>query len=52
VYPGEDRIARFRDFFGLPSHIVPFCLVPIGHPAEPARREERYRAERVHRDRW
>lgn len=52
IYPGEERIAAFRELCGLPSHIVPLCLVPIGYPAEPARREERYKAERVHYDRW
>jgi nitroreductase len=52
VYPGDERIAHFREFFSLPKHIVPFCLVPIGYPAEPAHRADRYKAERVHRNRW
>ena len=52
VYPGEDRIAAFRSFFGLPDAVVPFSFIPIGVPAEPAHAADRYRAERVHRDRW
>ena len=52
IHPMEDRVTRVRMLLGLPSHIVPLCLVPLGHPAEQIPREERYEASRVHQDRW
>jgi nitroreductase len=52
IYPTEDRILRMRKLLGLPRHVVPLCLVPVGHPAERVPHEERYDASRVHQDRW
>jgi len=42
-----------RDLLGLPDHIVPMALVPLGYPARalgPPRRHAM--AERTHRERW
>jgi nitroreductase len=52
IYPTEDRILRMQKLLGLPRHVVPLCLVPVGHPAERVPREERYDASRVHQNRW
>ena len=52
IYPVEDRVAAFRKTFGLPAHVVPLCLVPIGYPAEPVPPERRYQSARVHTNRW
>lgn len=43
----------FRDLLGLPDHILPMALVPIGYPARrlgPPRRVPA--AEKTHHDRW
>lgn len=52
IYPLEERVAGFRKLLGAPAHIVPFALVPIGHPAEVKPQAKRYDAARVHQDRW
>jgi nitroreductase len=52
VYPGEDRIERFRQYLGLPGHVIPHSLIAIGHPAEQPGPVDRYREDRVHRERW
>ena len=52
VYPREERVEGFRQLLGLPSHIVPLAFVPIGHPDEVKPAAHRYKAERVHQDRW
>ncbi len=52
VYPVEDRVQGFRTLFSLPDHIVPFALVPIGHPASVPSREERDRKDRIHHNTW
>jgi len=52
VYPGGERCQAFRDFFGLPQHVIPLAFVPIGYPAESKEHENRYQSARVHRDRW
>ena len=52
VYPIEDRVAALRGVLGIPEHVVPLCTVAIGHPAETPPRADRYRADRVHQERW
>ena len=52
IYPLEDRIAGFRRLLGLPEHVIPLSLVPIGFPAVRKPGEERFDRSRIHRDRW
>jgi len=52
VYPTEDRVAGMRKLLGLPEHVIPLSLVPIGYPAEQPVRADRFDAGRVHKDRW
>jgi nitroreductase len=52
IYPLEDRVRGFRSLVGLPEHVVPLALIVIGHPAQNPQSERRYRADRVHRERW
>lgn len=52
VYPREDRVASFRWLLGLPEHVTPFALVPVGFPAEHKPPADRYDPARVHRNGW
>ena len=52
VHPVEERVARFRSLFELPEHVIPLGLAVIGWPVKPGRRKDRYRAERIHQERW
>jgi len=52
VYPTEDRVEGVSRVLGLPEHIVPFALIPIGHPAESIPAVDRFDPGRVHQDRW
>lgn len=52
VHPDQPRIAAFQQLLGLPGHVVPLALVPIGYPLAPPPQEERYEAAKVHRNRW
>jgi len=52
VYPREDRVAGLRKLLEIPNHVIPFALVPIGHPAECRPSENRYNPSRVHFDKW
>ncbi len=52
VYPREPRMEGLRQLVGLPTNIMAHSLVVVGHPAEQAARQERYRPDRVHRNRW
>jgi len=52
VYPKEDRVERMRRLLGLPRHVVPMALIPLGYPAEQIPPADRYDPAKVHRDRW
>ena len=52
VYPREKRMEGLRKLLGLPQNVIAHSLVVIGHPAEQVGAENRYREERVHRNRW
>ncbi len=52
VHPREERVTGLRKLLGIPEHVVPFSLIPIGYPAEHMPRANRYDGSRVHDNRW
>jgi nitroreductase len=52
VYPREDRVQGLKGLLGLPDHIIPFSLIPVGRPAEEKPPAGRYDTSRVHYNRW
>ena len=47
-----DRVQGFRKAFGLPGHVFPLGLVPVGYPAEKLSPQDRYREEKVYNNRY
>jgi len=52
IHPREDRIEPLRQLITLPDVIIPFAIIPIGHPAEAPESEDRYRPELIHLNKW
>lgn len=52
VYPRQQRIDGLHELLGLPEGVVPHTLILLGYPAEQPKSEDRYRADRVHRNGW
>lgn len=52
VYPREERVTGLRKLFGIPEHVIPFSLIPIGYPAEHKPRADRFDVSRIHENRW
>lgn len=52
IHPREERIRGFRELFALPDTIMPLAFVVIGYPAEHPAPQDRFRPERIHRNRW
>jgi nitroreductase len=52
VHPREDRVKGLRNLLGLPDHIMPLALIPIGYPAENKPPSERFDPARIHYDKW
>lgn len=52
VYPRLERVASVQALLGLPDHVVPLSVVPIGYPAAHPAPADRYDPDRIHRERW
>jgi nitroreductase len=52
VYPREPRMEGLRRLINLPENIMPHSLVVVGYPGEQVPPDDRYRPERVRRNRW
>lgn len=52
VWPRENRVKGLAGLLGLPDHVVPHSLVVIGYPAEQPPPQNRYRPDRVSRNRF
>lgn len=52
VYPDEPRMQGLREIAGLPDEIIPFALIPVGHPDQPSGKADRFRPERIHTETW
>lgn len=52
IYPREERISAMKALMGLPEHIHPFSLISFGYTSQPPRIAERYKPERIHRNKW
>jgi nitroreductase len=51
-YPREDRVKGLQKLLGVPEHVIPFSVIPIGYPAEQKPPANRYTESRIHYDRW
>jgi len=52
IYPRQQRVEGFRRMLQLPENVVPHSLVPLGYPAEQPEAADRYRPDRIQRNRW
>lgn len=52
TYPQTHKVEGVSRTLGLPEHIVPLCVIGLGHPAEekPDLSEERYETEKIHHE--
>lgn len=55
VWTGLHPSARFQqaqELLGLPEHIIPLCIIPIGVPAEQPEVKQKYTLDNVHYNVW
>jgi nitroreductase len=52
IYPLQDRVDGFKKLCNLPEKAIPLALVVMGYPAQTLKPENRFRADRIHRNTW
>ena len=48
IYPETDRMQKVSDALRLPANLVPFALIPLGHPAREAAKKDKFDPARIH----
>jgi len=52
IFPDAERVKGMQDILSMPKDIRPVALVAVGHPATVPEPVDRFKPERVHRNRW
>ena len=52
IYPVQGKILRVQSILSAPQNVIPFSIIPIGHPAEQKAAAFRYDNRRIHLERW
>ena len=52
IFPDADRVKGMQLLLSIPEDIRPVSLVAVGHPRSVPDPEDRYKLERVHRNKW
>lgn len=52
LHPDMNRVKLVQDLLGLPEHIIPLCVVPVGVPAEQPEVKDKYKPENIHYNAW
>ena len=52
LHPDMNRAKMVQDMLGLPEHIIPLCVVPVGIPAEQPEIKDKFKPENIHYNQW
>lgn len=52
LHPDMNRVSLVQQILGLPEHIIPLCVVPVGVPAEHPDIKDKYKPENIHYNGW
>lgn len=52
LHPDMNRAKIVQDMLGLPEHIIPLCIVPVGVPAEQPDIKDKFNPENIHFNSW
>ena len=52
AYPYEERMAHVRNVQHIPDTVIPLCVIPLGHPTVVKPPIDKYKPEKIHRERW
>lgn len=52
LHPDMKRATMVQAMLGLPEHIIPLCVVPVGVPAEQPAVKDKYQPSNIHYNKW
>ena len=51
-YPAQERIEPVQKALGIPSNVVPLCIIPVGVPAEDPAPKDKWNPSYIHWEKW
>jgi len=52
IYPREERIIGLKNLFNIPDDIIPISLIACGYADEELATEDRFKQNRIHKNKW
>ncbi len=52
LHPDMNRAKMVQEMLGMPEHIIPLCIVPIGIPAENPAVKDKFNTDNIHYNAW
>jgi nitroreductase len=52
AYPRQDRMVYVRRCLGIPENIIPLTVIPIGIPDGTDQPKNKFKPEKIHREKW
>ena len=52
LHPDMNRVRMVQQMLDLPEHILPLCIVPVGHPAEQPAIKDKFLPTNIHYNKW
>lgn len=52
LHPDMNRAKMVQEMLGMPEHIIPLCIVPIGIPAENPDVKDKFNTDNIHYNAW
>jgi len=52
IYPREERIIGLKNLFNIPDDIIPISLIACGYGDEELATEDRFKQNRIHKNKW
>jgi nitroreductase len=52
AYPYPERMEAVRSILNIPPDVLPLNVIPIGHPTGEDQPKEKFKPEKIHREKW
>ena len=52
VYPEDSRVRAVRQILGIPPHVVPLNVIPVGVPSGREKPKDKYDPKQIHWNKW
>lgn len=52
IHPNPEPVAFTRKVLGLPEHIIPLNIIPVGHPADSFKPKDKWKPENLRWQKW